>query len=209
MSEDNQKSDDKVTETIVDNKANRALLDEKKRLEADLQKYKEAEAQREADEATKKGEWEKLEKKLRDEHAKELAKRDALIADRDNSLKTLSVDNAIKSEMAKHNVRAEFTPAVEAMLKSMAKYDNGLASINDKSIEEFTAEFFASKDGLHYVRAAENSGSGALGSNAKAPVMTAENWNNTTFLQLAASNPAEARAIAIAAGKPEVADRIK
>lgn len=210
MSEDTNKSDEQVTKTEDTSglKATNAQLKREKQDALDRLKEFEDAAEKAAEEAaTKKGDWEKLEKKLRDDHAKELAARDTVIAERDTSLKALTIDNAIKSEAARLGVKPELLPAVEALMKQQAKYENGVATIADKSISEAMSEW-ATKDGLHFIRADDNAGSGATGSSAKAAAMTAETWNYTKWSETLATNPAEAKAMAIACGKTDLANSI-
>lgn len=134
--------------------------DEFKRQLADLQRQREdAEAQRERDDKNITA----LEARLKREHDAALKvvqdERDQFARD----LRTTRVDGEVAKAIAAGNVRPELVPAVEALLLRQAEYEDGVATINGKPIAAAAKAFFATKDGAHYVRAPESSGSGSTG----------------------------------------------
>ncbi|MGU3389163.1 kinesin [Sphingomonas sp. M1A8_2b] len=117
-----------------------------------------------------------------------------------SDLKTIRVDNEVKSAIAAANIRPELVPAIEALLLRNANYEDGAATIDGKSIGDHAKSFFKSKEGSYFVRAPESSGSGATGNDgavantfAKPPVTDAE-WN--TFDRLANDDPAMRNSLA-------------
>lgn len=129
---------------------------------------------------------------------------DALTAERDAhaaDLRTMRVDNEVKSAMAANKVRPELQPAVEALLLRQATYDDGVATINGKPIADAAKAFFSSKDGSYFVSAPESTGSGSTGTSgvsavkfSKAPE-TPQEYND--FMKYSATNKAEANAYAM------------
>lgn len=111
-----------------------------------------------------------------------------------SDLKTIRVDNEVKSAIASANIRPELFSAVEALLLRNAKYEDGAATIDGKSITEHAKKFFTSKEGSYFVRAPESSGSGstgndgAQGSTVTKPPVTNEEWNAFDKLEPAIRN---------------------
>lgn len=141
---------------------------------------------------------------LKSNYAKE---KEALLAERDTfagELRNFKRDNAIKGALTEGNVRPELLPIVEAFLRERVQFDEGNPVIEGKSIGDFAKSYLASKDGLHLVRAPDNSGGGASGAgNTEATgTITAENFNITDFMAMARENPEKANALAIKLGKP-------
>lgn len=213
MSEDTNKNDEKVVKTT---EADAAL----KKVNADLKREKqeladrlaeiESEAEAAAEEAARaKNDVAALEKRLAEKHEKAIKALKDTIAERDASLKTLTQDNAILDSMSKAGVVKELQPAVEALLKSKAQYADGVTTIEGQSIADYTASFFASDAGKHFVAAPVNSGSNSTGSTVKGQAYTKENFDASKWAELSVSDPAAARAWAVDAGKQNLADSIQ
>jgi hypothetical protein len=177
-----------------------------RRLKLAEQRAEEAEQAREAaaEEAERQsGNLEALEKRL---EAKWQKKYDALAAERDalsGDLRTIRLDNEVKSAIAAGNVRPELVPAVEALLLRQAQYDDSTkqANINGAAIGDYAKEFFGSKEGSFYVNAPASSGVGSTGSTpAKPQRMTKETFNATEYLNIKKENPDLARELATEMG---------
>lgn len=124
------------------------------------------------------------------------AERDTLAAD----LRSTRVDSAISAAIASGNVRPEMVEAVEAVLHRKVQYEDGAASIDGKEIAAFAKTYF-SKDGAHFVRAADNSGADAIGnSGAKAADYSSKPFALGEYQNLLATNPQAAAAWAEASG---------
>lgn len=124
----------------------------------------------------------------------------------DKSLRATRADHAISKAISEANVDAKHVRAATAILKLDMNFDDeGNALIEGKSVPDFAKSYFA-KDGLSYVRAADNSGGLSQGntSTTKPPLMTKETFNYTDFGNLMASNPAEANALADQLGRPDL-----
>lgn len=135
---------------------------------------------------------------------------DKLTADltaRDTRLGELLIDNAIKEAITTNNVLPQFAKAVEAMLRTGAKIENGEAIAADGTpLSEATGAFFKSADAKHFVAAPANSGAGATGNTGTATKWTAP----PTLAQMgewardAVSNPAEYNALAKGWNRPDL-----
>lgn len=143
-------------------------------------------------------------KKLQKQVTDLTGERDTFASD----LKTMRVDNEVKSAIAAANIRPELVPAVEALLLRNAKYEDGQATIDGKSICDHAKRFFTSKEGSYFVRAPESSGSASTGNDGavannwtKAPV-TSDEWN--AFDRLANDDPGLRNSLADKWGKPEL-----
>lgn len=143
---------------------------------------------------------------------KKLAKQVAdLTGERDaanTNLRTIRVDNEVKSAISAANIRPELVPAVEALLLRQHKYEDGVATIDGKSIVDHAKKFFSSKEGAYFVRAPESTGSGATGNDGsqaqtftKLPVTSSE-WE--AYDKLANDNPGLRNSLADQWGKPEL-----
>ena len=145
---------------------------------------------------------------LKAAHQRDLKKLQDQLSARDADLRTIRVDNAIKDAITLGNVKPEYARAVTALLKSDVDYVEGQATIEGKSIQDYAAAYFKSKDGQHFVRASDNTGGGATGSDgaraskwAKAPE-TAEEF--TDFMQLTITNKSQANALADQWNRPDL-----
>lgn len=122
--------------------------------------------------------------------------RDTLASD----LRATRVDSAISAAIASGNVRPEMVEAVEAVMHRKVQYDDGAATIDGKPIADFAKTYF-SKDGAHFVRAADNSGADATGNNgAKAVDYSNKPFSLTEYQTLRGTNPQAASAWAEATG---------
>ncbi len=125
-----------------------------------------------------------------------------------SELRTTRVDNEVAKAIASSNVRPELVPAVEALLLRQATYEDGVATINGKTIADAAKSFFSSKDGSHYVRAPESSGSGSTGASA----VDTSGWNNapstadeyTRYMKLTVSDPAAATSLSDKWNRPDL-----
>lgn len=172
------------------------------KLQSKSQELEDAEAAREAaaEEAERKaGDLAALEKRLNDKWQK---KYDALLAERDTlagDVRTFHVDNVIANGLASGNVLPHMVKPLTAMLKAETLYENGTATIEGKPLTDYIKNFLSSKDGAHYVRPPESTGSGSIGSSgAKAHAFTRENIigeKAQEFLTFSKENPTEAQAI--------------
>lgn len=82
----------------------------------ELERLREAEAQREEEAAKAAGKWDEIRAKLDDKHAKELDQVRAELTKRDKVIEQLTVTNELRSAIAKAGVKDEYRDAVEAML---------------------------------------------------------------------------------------------
>ena len=128
----------------------------------------------------------------------------------EGELRTIRVDNAIKDAVQAGNVNGPvMAKALTAILKEMTDYKDGLASIEGKSIQDYTRDYLAGEEGKHFVRAASNSGGGAQGSDgSKAfafskPPETAEQMND--FMRLSNEDKPRANALAASWNRPDLA----
>ena len=136
--------------------------------------------------------FKKLEKQITDL----TGERDTLAAD----LRTTRVDGAISAAIAAGNIRPEMVEAVEAVLHRKVQYEDGAATIDGKSIADYAKGFFA-KDGLHFVRAADNAGADATGNNgAKSVDYSNKPFNLGEYQTMLVDNPEAAAAWAEASG---------
>lgn len=181
---------------------NAELISKNKTYQTELEQLRAEKAEREAEAERKAGDFAALEKRLTEKHEKAIKamqeRNDAL----DAELRTIKVDNELASNYVALNGRPELAPAFSALMKSQAVYENGEATIQGKSIADYVSGYLKTKEGLHFVRADDNSGSGAMGSEAKATQWTRETIMSraTEFGQFAKENPAEAKAIADSVG---------
>lgn len=183
----------------------KAALGEKFKANAALKEAQEAREAAAEEAERKSGDLEAIEKRLTTKFQKQV---DELTRERDTlagDLRTIRVDNEVKSAIASGNVRAELVPAVEALLLRQAQYDDGVATIDGKSIADHAKSFFSSKDGAFYVNAPASSGSNSTGSvGAKPQRMTKETFNATEFMKIKVENPALANELAAEMGMPHL-----
>jgi hypothetical protein len=101
---------------------------------------------------------------LKTAHQRELLKLQSKLEATDGELRTIRVDNAIQQAITQGNVKPEYARAVTAMMKADVQYVDGVATISDLPITDYMTGYLASKEGAHFVRAADNSGGSATGS---------------------------------------------
>lgn len=184
-------------------KKNSELIDREKKAKSDAENAAD-EAQRIADEAAAKaGDVEGI----KAAHAREIKKLQDGLADRDRTLATMLIDNAIATKIGEAGVFPHFTKAVTAMLKADAVVKNGEAMVGDVPLGDYISTFLVSDEGKHFVAAPANGGAGATGSTAKSskftkPPETADEWDR--FMKASAANPAETNALADAWGRPDL-----
>ena len=93
-------------------------------------------------------------------HKKELTAKEAIIAEKDGLVQTHVKDATLSRAIAEANIRKEFVPAVEAMLKSKIKLEGSDVFMNDKPVAEAMKAWIESDEGKHYVAADVSSGGG-------------------------------------------------
>lgn len=125
----------------------------------------------------------------------------------ESGLKTYKAETEIAKAIAANNVNSEDVRAVTALFKmDMEMDDDGNPTIEGKPLADYAKSYFA-KDGLKYVRAADNSGGGALGNDGTKPsqynIKSAADIT-PELMKLATTNPAEYNAIVTNAGLSEL-----
>ena len=137
---------------------------------------------------------EKLEKDLKDANER------ATLSD--SNLRSYRTDNEIAKLLVQHKVQNEDHEIVSSYIRAMTKWDDdGNPIAQDKPLTDFAKDYFSGA-GKRYTQLPDNSGGGSTGNNGTTPPrMTAENWNWTEFAKIQIENPAEADALAKAAGK--------
>ncbi len=190
MSDTNDASQDEALAAIQAElesikKKNSELLAEKAKWRKAEQDAKDAAEEAAATAASKSGDLESV----KAAHARELKKLQEAMEASSNELKTIRVDNAIKSALNSNNVQPLMAPAVEALLKGMTSYEDGNALIQGKAIDEFAKTYFA-KDGAHFVRAPDNAGTGAVGATKSNAGSIPTTWNLTRYTKMKEENPA-------------------
>lgn len=172
-----------------------------------------AEAKSEAERAQEKadreaGNIEALERRLNNKFENE---RNALIKERDtyaDELRTTRVDNEIKTAIAAANVMPEFAELIEARMLRLVSYEDGVATVDGKSISDATKAYLKTPTGLKTVRAPESSGSGSTGATTvdtsgwKEAPQTAEDYNR--YMKLTVDNPNAATALADKWNRPDL-----
>lgn len=192
-------------ELTAEREEKKAALGEKFKAKADLKKLQDD--QESAIEDAKAENGTELQKALND--IKKLNKQvETLTSERDTfatDLRTVRVDNEVAKAIASGNVRAELVPAVEALLLRQAQYQDGVATIDGKSIIDHAKSFFSSKEGAFYVNAPASSGSNSTGTvGAKPQRMTKETFNATEFMKIKVENPALAAELAAEMNMPHL-----
>lgn len=171
-----------------------------------LAKARKAEEAVEDAEAAKGSELEKAVKRA-EKAEKSIAEMQERAAQAETNLRNTRADTALTSALAAANIDSKAMPFVAKALKSEMEYDaDNKPTLYGKSVEDYVKDFTSPKgEGHQFVRAPNNSGGAAMGyDGTKAPRMTKENWNMTEFANIQKENPAEANAIAQAAGKPNL-----
>ena len=181
---------------------NKELLAEKQKAKQAEKAAQDALDEAEAEKASKSGDIEAL----KAAHAKELKKAQDVLAERDNQLRTITVDNEITKALAEGNVRPEMSEALTALLKSKVEYANGSASIEGNSIGEAVTSYLSTETGAHFRRAADNSGSGATG-NSNATATNNKPFNTTEYSTMRMTDQAGADAWAVSSGNAWIVPR--
>lgn len=112
------------------------------------------------------GDLDAYKKSVEEKHKRDLADRDAKIADRDARIHRLVITDGLKAALTEAGVAPHFLKAAEAMLSSGAKVeadgDTFKAMIGDKPLAEAVKAWAASPEGKHFV-VLKNNGGGATG----------------------------------------------
>jgi predicted nuclease with TOPRIM domain len=146
-----------VDETAGLKAKNSELLGKLKKQQAEIDELLTAKEEAETEAATKAGDIEKLKQQLEKKHQNELDKLRGEKEALEKDLRTIRVDNAIATAISKGNIIADHVDAVEALLQRKVSYEDGVATIDGQSIEDWSKTYF-SKAGAIYVNAANNSG---------------------------------------------------
>jgi hypothetical protein len=178
-------------------------IGEKNRAKAEAAEAKEAQQREKDDAAAKTGDVEGL----KAAHAREIKKLQDQLAERDTSIASMLIDNAIASKAVEAGVFPHLVDGFTAMMKMAAKVENGQAMVGDHSLADHMSSYLASANGKNFYPAPQNGGGGATGSTAKATTNskqpeTADEWN--TFFKLTNDNPALANSLAEQWGRPEL-----
>ena len=182
------------------NKKNKELIAEKQAAKQAAQDALDEADNAKSSAAEKKGDIEAL-KAL---HAKELKKAQDVLAERDTSLRKITLDNEIANGLTANNVRPELARAVTAMMKAEAEYANGTATIGGQPIADYMKEFLSGADGAHFVRASDNSGGGATGSTTTKANLANKEFNLSEYSAMRKTDPDTAAAWATATGNGEL-----
>lgn len=120
-------------------------------------------------------------------------------------LRTYKAETAIAQSLAANNVDSKHSSLLTKALKADIEYtEAGDPMIEGKPIDAYLKGYFA-KDGLSYVRAADNSGGGSTGGQgSQGAVMTRENFSYGEFAKIQAQDPQQANAIADSIGRPDL-----
>lgn len=179
--------------------------DEFKRQLADLQRERDsAAAQRERDDK----DITALEARLKREH---IAALKAVEDERDqlaNDLKEVRINNEIKTAITSNKVMPEWAELVESHLLRRVTYEDGVATIEGKSIADAAKAYLKTPTGLKTVSAPESSGSGSTGATTvdtsgwKEAPQTAEDYNR--YMKLTVDNPTAATALADKWNRPDL-----
>jgi hypothetical protein len=183
------------------NERNRLLISEKQQAKQDAQTARDQADDAATEAAAKSGDIEAL----KTAHKRELDKLQLKMDATDGELRTIRVDNAIQQAITQGNVKPEYAKAVTAMMKGDVTYQDGIATIEGQPIADYMSTYLGSKDGAHFVRAADNSGSSATGSDGtkattpwtKADVM---GKRSNELQQIARDNPAQYASIMASVG---------
>jgi len=207
MTTENTNTDISTEDTGLKNK-NAELKrerDEFKRQLADLQRERDsAAAQRERDDK----DITALEARLKREHTAALK---AVEDERDqlaNDLKEVRINNEIKTAITNGKVMPEWAELVESHLLRRVTYEDGVATIEGKSIADAAKAYLKTPTGLKTVSAPESSGSGSTGAIA----VDTSGWSNapstadeyTRYMKLTVSDPAAATSLADKWNRPDL-----
>lgn len=123
----------------------------------------------------------------------------------EKGLRDHKANGALATAIASANVDSDDVAMLTKALRADITFDDaGEPTIEGKSIEDYAKSYFSGA-GKKYVRAADNNGGGASGSdNSKSARMTKETFNFSEFARIQLENPEEANAIADAVGRPEL-----
>lgn len=85
------------------------------------------------------------------------------LSEREAKLHEILVEGGITEALAKANVAPELMKAAKALLKGSAAVKDGAAFMGDKPLVDAVAEWAASDEGKHFIRAPANTGGGSNG----------------------------------------------
>lgn len=176
------------------------VIGDTKRAKAEAEAAKEAADAAAEEKARASKDVEALEKSITAKFEKTIKELTALNETKDSTLKTLLIDNSIQAGLNEHGIAPAYHKAVTAMLKADAKLDGDVAKIGDVPLADYMKTFVGSEEGKSFVAAPANSGANAPGSTTTATGMTKENFSLTKIMEVAKTDPAQAKALATSAG---------
>lgn len=150
-------------------------------------------------------EIEKMQKRA-EKAERELEAANKLASDHAQALRNTRADHSIAKAIAEANVDAKHVRAATALLKlDMSFDDEGNALIEGKSVQDYAKAYFA-KDGLTYVRAADNGGGTASGNTSTKPPakLTARPTTSAEWDILDGMDKTERNAFADSIGAPDL-----
>lgn len=155
--------------------------DSKKELTERLEALENDKKKVERDALAKTGDIEKITQSLKDDHAKELAKRDAEVAKLQGQLNTHVVGEGLTAALVKAKVMPEMLDAVKALIQTKFKGEVGdndgkpFAKFDGKAVDEFVTGWSQSDEGKRFITADSNSGGGSNGTNGNGKASTGNN----------------------------------
>lgn len=171
------------------------------------------------------GDLQALEKALTDKHAAELAAKDAEIAKLKTSTTALEaardkmvLDGDLSKALDEAGVKAEFKPAVLAMIRTQNKSEvtidadgNFVAKIGDKKVPDFVKDFAASDAGKAFVANGHTgggaAGGGGTGGTGELNPYDPKTKNMTLQGKLEKEDPAKANRLRAAVGLQALASK--
>ncbi|WP_313392044.1 hypothetical protein [Sphingobium yanoikuyae] len=202
MTDKTEVQTDEASELTTLRKHNTELTKDLKTLKATVETLKsERDTAKEAAENATTDELTRLKNQLT-KAGKDILEAQKQAAEATKSLHSYKAETEIGKLLVSHKVQPDDAPMVTAYIKSLMSIDDeGNPSFDSQTAEAFGKSYFGGA-GKRYTSAPDNSGGGSTGfDGTKAPRMTADNWNWTEFGKIQLENPAEAKAIAQAAGK--------
>lgn len=144
----------------------------------ELERLREAEAQREEDAAKAAGKWDELRARLQDKHERALEALKREVQKRDGVIEKLTVTNELRSAISAAGVKDEYRDAVEAMLLRQGpevRWEDGKEPVGvfvdevegDSTIGEFVQSWAKSDAASPYMPPEHGGGGGGGGSDSK------------------------------------------
>ncbi len=157
----------KNNELLGELKAAKAKLKEFESLDLDaLQTAAKTLKSQESEALEKKGEYEKLMNQMREDHAKEIAKRDEALRHQKETTRGILIQTSLQSALANVHIDPEMMEAATDMLSAkvaVTEKDGALVSgIGDKSVKDWVSEWAKTNVGKRFILADTGAGGGAV-----------------------------------------------